>query len=1257
MDSTIFDRICAIIRRNSRSETESGRLELLKEVYGTEPVPIVLQDCCRNRRDEFASCITRQAQGFSLSDGQNVLVRLLGILRRDFGTQDQTEVDALVALLDGGQKPASETVLLPGKYDRGHVIAGRYKLIDPIGDESGQAKVWKAIDTKDPEGLPVVVKLFKPHPTRDYKARFLEEVRSVRDLQYGPNIIRIYDFGEEGATPYLVMPVMSGSLKGRIAGPTVPDQVLIYLNQIASALDYAHQHGVIHRDLKPANFLFTPETDQLCVADFGISFRTKRKVAVTGTGETAATEEYAAPEQLRNEEATARTDIYALAIIAYELLTGELPFKGTKAELNTAHLTQELPENPNFPPFVLDVLRQGAAKDPAKRPATAAEFVKLLKDALAGKAPAAIEHYLNKILPGHILEPGSIKNLERLDIAYVPPAADVRVQMDRGSEPDPILDNPVLDDEDVVVDFGDEEDLAPPSVELPVAVYLPRESAEYGDPTYEPDARASLKTLKRVVLLGEPGAGKTFTLARLALDYAAEYRSEPTGPLPVFVPLSMYNTATNFEDFIAERLKPLPYQELKIIWLLDALNEMPREQGQLKHVQDFIHQLVAADLPFVLSCRVRNYEDELRDVQGLHRVDLQDLNPQQIFEILAHFVPRHYAEQVWAGVMHGVFQGEDGKTTNLLDSWGDWGGTAKDFWGGTANDLWDRSKGWNWYQYKEARNHIHADPRKLLLLCRNPFSLVKLVVPRIRAAVKEANQSRRDLATLLDAALPRSRAKLFEMVTDGMLDAEAKRGKWLPEVPRVKAALEFTAAALQATEQRTELPLADLPPAPEALGGDLIELLKVGRDAGLVSLTETSVRFNHQLFQEYFATKRLRDLLATYEERHPGWYEGPALPAPDENLAELFPNWWDAGGWAVTVALLGEVEGATWISRVVRWLASYAPEIALQAVLDNNDGRKVTDLTPEAKQALIDGAWMRSTEENPIGRAAAYRVLGHPDIDADQRPGVGTYVRADGVKLPDIDWVHIPAGDFSYQKGTKRLDYDFWIARYPITYAQFQTFIDAPDGFTNPRWWDGLANDLLRRKNQSSPPKQRFEFRNHPRENVNWYDAMAFCRWLSWQMGGSIDLTKIDEWTVRLPTEMEWEKAARAQTGWDYPWGPKYLEGHANIDETYQKAGTYYLRKTSAVGIYPQGDARHWKQPISDLSGNVWEWCLTDRNNPSDSATGENLSSKSLRVLRGGSWDYDQVAARAVYRDTFDEYFRFYLNIGFRMILVRPPSP
>lgn len=218
----------------------------------------------------------------------------------------------------------------------------------------------------------------------------------------------------------------------------------------------------------------------------------------------------------------------------------------------------------------------------------------------------------------------------------------------------------------------------------------------------------------------------------------------------------------------------------------------------------------------------------------------------------------------------------------------------------------------------------------------------------------------------------------------------------------------------------------------------------------------------------------------------------------------------------------------------------------------------------------------------------------------DVRHGVGL---DENTGLPDVDWVTIPAGKFLYGlvEQTLRLA-EYQIARYPITNIQFQSFVDSGD-YDDPYWWNGF----LEKYRPWTPHKRDYKYDNHPRGYLSWHQTISFCRWLTsrWQNLGVI----ADDEQVRLPTEQEWEKAARGTDGRKYPWGDTYIAGHANIDETkkYRRGsfalygtdrydfsdavGPYFLNKPTAVGMYPHGKSVYG---VLDTIGNGSEWCTTD---------------------------------------------------------------
>ena len=283
---------------------------------------------------------------------------------------------------------------------------------------------------------------------------------------------------------------------------------------------------------------------------------------------------------------------------------------------------------------------------------------------------------------------------------------------------------------------------------------------------------------------------------------------------------------------------------------------------------------------------------------------------------------------------------------------------------------------------------------------------------------------------------------------------------------------------------------------------------------------------------------------------------------------------------------------------------------------------------------------------NPPERAHLWRALGR--LGLDDRPGVGVIGnplpvgegRERGTRLPDIAWVDVPEGPFLYGKDKiqKTLP-GFKIARYPVTNAQFQCFIE-DEGYETEAWWAGLAG-------HPEPKKARWNTPNQPRETVSWYEAVAYTRWLT----AKLDVHGMlpEAMTVRLPTEEEWEKAARGSEGKEFPWGNDFQSGHANINETWGNVGTFNLGQTAAVGIYPLGISPYG---LLDMAGNVWEWCLNEYRQPERTGT----EGDEWRVLRGGSWLNNRGLARCAYRGNFDPDRR-YDDLGFRLVCcVSPPS-
>ena len=270
-------------------------------------------------------------------------------------------------------------------YRAGQVLGARYSLVSPIAS-GGMGEVWAATD--DILGRDVAVKLIRASSDDGYRDRFRDEARHSAALHH-PNIAAVFDYGDNHEAPYLVMELVPGQPLSALIETTggdglEPDVVRSIAGQAALALAAAHESGVVHRDVKPANIIVTPD-GQAKLTDFGIA-RPANGKGHTLTGEVLGTPEYLSPEQALGETATEASDLYALGVIAHEMLTGSKPFDaGTPVATAVAQVSEEPPP---LPPTVPDDLRSVVeaclAKSPEERPADARALADALLEPLGG---------------------------------------------------------------------------------------------------------------------------------------------------------------------------------------------------------------------------------------------------------------------------------------------------------------------------------------------------------------------------------------------------------------------------------------------------------------------------------------------------------------------------------------------------------------------------------------------------------------------------------------------------------------------------------------------------------------------------------------------------------------------------------------------------------------------------------------------------------------------------------------------------------
>ena len=231
-----------------------------------------------------------------------------------------------------------------------------------------------------------------------------------------------------------------------------------------------------------------------------------------------------------------------------------------------------------------------------------------------------------------------------------------------------------------------------------------------------------------------------------------------------------------------------------------------------------------------------------------------------------------------------------------------------------------------------------------------------------------------------------------------------------------------------------------------------------------------------------------------------------------------------------------------------------------------------------------------------------------------------------------LEWVHIPYGktvleDVSDRGGTAEQQLTvaaFAIAKYPVTNAQYQVFVEAEDGYCEPRWWYFSESSRKWRANHPMASIPDFVSTDIPRTDVSWYDALAFCRWLSSTTGQ----------TIELPTEQQWQWAAQGNDNRVFPWGNHFDASCCNFDSDAPTSVAQFPNGASPFGVW-------------DMSGNVWEWCLNTWKTHETT-----LSASDAHVLRGGAWN---ISNSSEMRITYRNWFRttgLNSTVGFRCVCV-----
>jgi formylglycine-generating enzyme required for sulfatase activity len=715
-----------------------------------------------------------------------------------------------------------------------------------------------------------------------------------------------------------------------------------------------------------------------------------------------------------------------------------------------------------------------------------------------------------------------------------------------------------------------------------------------------------LQTHSGLILLGDPGAGKTTFLKFLALTLATG-QGEHLGLgelLPVLVPLAAYAEDLAHDDvpllgFLARysrhRGVPLPLDEIlgpalvngKVLLLLDGLDEVKNPEHRhllVERVKDFYSFHKDAGNKFVLTSRIVGYREVRPEAPGLAEATLVDLEDEEI-EV---FIER------WTAALERAASGA------------------------TAVAELDAAR-----EREELLAAVRENPG-VRALATNPLLLTILAVMKRQGV-----------------SLPERRVALYQTCVETLLRhwnlARSLSGRSVAVLDEVEVLKILAPLALWMHEVAPGIGLVrewDLRQKLEALCRDRGEPDAEGAarrflddvhkgTALLLDRGGGQYGFIHLTFQEYLAGVALAKLA-----------EQEVAP-----LVTALADHVDDAAWRevllLAIGYLGIVQKRDVAAgAVLEKLIQQAPEPPGAAVV--LAGRAVADMraggvTPACRQKVVEEllTTMRSDRVDARRRAEAgfaLAELGDPRVEV--------------MTLDGMEFCRVPAGPFRMgseaddeagyddERPAHDLDvpYKYCLGRYPVTVAQFRTYAEE----------SGQFQDRDRLKGPANAPMVR----------VSWDEALAFCRWLTvrWR-----DLGRIEPgWGVALPSEAEWEKAARGEDGRIYPWGPDPDPNRMSYAET-------GIGAPSPAGCFPLGASPYG---CEEMSGNVWEWTrsLWGKNfsYPYQIEDGrENLeaSSEALRVLRGGAFISDSWVVRCAFRHGFEPWGRSW-GVGFRLVLL-----
>jgi formylglycine-generating enzyme required for sulfatase activity len=787
-----------------------------------------------------------------------------------------------------------------------------------------------------------------------------------------------------------------------------------------------------------------------------------------------------------------------------------------------------------------------------------------------------------------------------------------------------------------------------------------------------------------IVLLGPPGSGKSTLLRRFELENAKAYLEQGStsdlrcARVTFFIPLNAYKAGGAGKslpiprDWLSERWKKsypdLPpmetlLREKRLTLLLDALNEIPHPgDGPVRQWKDFLQEL-ARDFPgnrVVFSCRSLDYSASLSSKDlPVPQVRIEPLSDKQVEEFVGLYCPEHGAE-IWRNL----------KGTRQLE--------------------------------------LLRSPYYLKLLVEQsgegeiPKGRAALFTGFVRQALRREIDADNSLFQPNDLLKERDRLRLIQARNWRTPHELPNCGILIDRLGRLAYEMQKRRSEQEASQLR--IPYDD---ALEMLEHERAEdILKAGEALGVLEedLGRDEVLYVHQLLQEYFAARRFAAGAKT-ELVSTEWRVGRVSPTLEETLARIADSdplpLLPTTGWEETITLAAAM--AKDPNRLIADLMEVNLPLAARCAAQP-DVAIAGDLEQELKSTLIrrtedTGADLRAR----IAAGLALGGLGDPRLVHGRGPD-GEYLLPPLIEIPGGRYlIGSDEGLYDDEASAHSIDLEpFLLGRFPVTNAEWVLFMKA-GGYEDECWWvteearawqrgEGTAEGPKRQRREDRqylqknlteirvwhqqgritseqadsyeaiarmdeaefeallekwyPPGRKtepdswnddaFNSPAQPVVGISWFEARAYCGWLADQTGRPF----------RLPTEAEWEAAARGKGGRRYAYGDDFDAGLCNTFET-------HIRHTSPVGVFPGGET---PEGLVDMAGNTWDWTGSlYRPYPYDATDGREdpVSGDGRRAVRGGSWNHNQPLARAAYRDYRAPNYRLDL-LGVRLACSSP---